>query len=1057
MLGNNKKSRSCVKAKVSMSSRIVARSALLIAVAVLLPAVAVQAQVITGVARDASGAILPGVTVEVSSPALIEQVRTVVTDGVGQYRVVNLRPGTYAATFTLPGFATVKRDGIEVAGDAVFTINVEMRVGELTETITVSGATPVVDVQSVRRQSVLTSDVVSALPSTRNYAQLLNAVPALQNGDLDSQVPIIGQNGRFFNSYGGRPNEGRLNIDGMGVGQAYNGGGVGFAPDPSTVEEMQITIAGGLGEQDVSSAMVNFVPKTGGNTFRGQTFVSTSGDWSQTTNLDDELRSFGISQAGLIKQWDVGTSFGGPVMRDRLWFFMNGRTRGDYLTVPGRFANLNAGDPTKWNYVKDSNVSVRNAGSTTNYLARVTAQVTPRNKVNLSIDQQFACSGSALDETSPSCRPRGSDWIAQGTATASPEATSVWTNNTPLAVVQATWSSPVTSRLLLDAGVSSFHSRWGWMEPPGALTDFIPVTETASNATTGTPVPSFTYRGLDNMLDNNQTNTNWRASVSYVTGAHNLKAGYQGAVVADNQMDLLNDSALTYTFNNGQPTSFSMRIGPWQVANRTAWYGIYVQDQWTVGRATIQGALRYDRAWSWFPSEGNGAPQTGRFNAAPISFPATDGVTGFNDVTPRVGVAYDLFGNGRTAVKATLGKYLSAATNQPPFINANPAVDGRGVRATAGQNFVTSTTRSWIDGNANKVVDCDLLNPALHVTGGDTCGAWANQNFRNPFALQQIDPTTQKGWGVRPSDWYFGASVQQQLFERVALDVAYNRRSFSGFFVVDNLAVGPADYDPYTVTVPLHPDLPDGGGYSFQALSIKPEKFGQFQNYFTSSSNYGGESHYWHGFDITLNARPRSGLVLSGGTSTGRGVNDNCDIVAALPETLGVNQRAGIGGCDIAEPWLTSFRGSAVYTVPKIDLLVSTIVRFQNTTVLSGGSAAATSGPSLVAILTIPNTVVAQSLGRLPAGGLPNGTTSVNALIPGELYPEQVRTMDVRIAKVFRFGRSRTDVGIDVFNVFNSNAGTVFNSAFGLDGATWNRPTTILNPRAVRFNLTVVY
>ena len=159
----------------------------------------------------------------------------------------------------------------------------------------------------------------------------------------------------------------------------------------------------------------------------------------------------------------------------------------------------------------------------------------------------------------------------------------------------------------------------------------------------------------------------------------------------------------------------------------------------------------------------------------------------------------------------------------------------------------------------------------------------------------------------------------------------------------------------------------------------------------------------------------------------------------------------------MVEPWLTTFRGNAVYTIPRVDVLVSTIVRFQNVSVLSGGSAAGTSGPSLSATLAVPNTVVAQSLGRLPSGGLANDTTSVQLLKPGELYPTQVRTMDVRFAKVLHFGRSRTDVGIDLFNLFNSNKGTAFNSAFGLDGATWNRPTTILNPRAVRFNVTVSY
>src|SRR5438132_3148112 len=151
-------------------------------------AATVHAQVITGNVKDASGAVLPGVTVEVASPALIERVRTVVTDGVGQYRIVNLRPGTYAATFTLTGFSTVKRDGIEVTGDGVFTINAEMHVGAVTETVTVTGETPVVDTQSVRRQVVLSSDVVSEIPTIRGYSAILSSIPAIQGRNLNTGV-----------------------------------------------------------------------------------------------------------------------------------------------------------------------------------------------------------------------------------------------------------------------------------------------------------------------------------------------------------------------------------------------------------------------------------------------------------------------------------------------------------------------------------------------------------------------------------------------------------------------------------------------------------------------------------------------------------------------------------------------------------------------------------------------------------------------------------------------------------------------------------------------------
>ena len=223
---------------------------------------------IAGVVRDASGAVLPGVTVEASSPVLIEKVRTAVSDGTGQYRIAELRPGTYSLSFTLAGFATVKRDGVEVSGaGAVISINVDMRVGGVQETITVSGDTPVVDVQvSTRKQTVLDDAVISALPASRGYGNLLTAVPGVQNNSLDNGAnPTM----VFFTAHGGRGNEGTVQIDGMNVGSAFNGGGVAsFGYDTMNAAEIQVTVTGGLGEVDRGGPAFNMVPKTGGNTLQ---------------------------------------------------------------------------------------------------------------------------------------------------------------------------------------------------------------------------------------------------------------------------------------------------------------------------------------------------------------------------------------------------------------------------------------------------------------------------------------------------------------------------------------------------------------------------------------------------------------------------------------------------------------------------------------------------------------------------------------------------------------------------------------------------------------------
>ena len=1041
----------------------------LLATTVLLPAVVYAQASVTGVVKDASGAVLPGVTVEAASPALIEKVRTAITDGVGQYRVIDLLPGSYVLTFTLTGFSTVKREGIEITGAGIFTVNVDMRVGVVTETVTVSGAAPVVDVQSVRREVVMNEQVLSSVPAIRGYSALLNAVPAMQGGNLNSSIAnttsgiIGGVGGGFFNTYGSRPNEGRVNLDGLNIGGAYNGGGQGFSPDPSVAEEMQVTLAGGLGESEVGSAMVNFVPKSGGNTFKGHGFGSGAGAWSQGSNLDAQLESYGITNpAALIKQWDASGSLGGPIKSDKLWFFMNARNVGAYTVVPGIYGNENAGNPAAWNYVANPNLQARSDVSTQDYMVRLTAQITPRNKVNATLDQQFQCTGSSYLQNG-SCRPAGSNWVAEGSATASPEATTFFNNNFPARVAQATWSSPVTSRLLLEAGFSTYHARWGWSAPPGALTNFTPVTELASNAATGVPSAGFTYRGNDNILDNNQTQTSWHATASYVTGSHNMKFGYQASLAQDYEENFANSTQLTYTFLNGSPTSFTMRIAPWQVDNNTEWYAAFAQDQWTINRVTIQGAVRYDHAWSWFPGSGNGAPVPSRFNATPIVFPTTQGVTGFNDITPRMGVAWDVFGNGKTAVKVALGKYLEDATNQNEFVINNPALDGTGIRAQVGTHFYTTTSRSWNDvtGTYNPVTDgCNLLNPAAqtNAAGVVVCGADTVPNFGNASQVLQVDPNTQHGWGVRPSDWHLGASVQQQIAPGVSVEGGYNRRWFNGFFITENRNVSASDYSPYTVTAPLNPGLPGGGGYTFTALNLNPNKFIQpAQNYFTSADNFGGETAYWQGFEATITAR-RGNLVLSGGTSTGRGHTDNCALVAAIPGLLGTNQRAGVGGCDVVEPWLTDIRSSAIYTVPKVDVLVGAIFRVQHTTMLTiGNNMGGTNGPSLSAIYTEPNTLVAQSLGRLPSGGLANGTTSVNLLIPNTMYQPPIHTVDMRFAKVLRLPHVKTTVGIDLFNLLNANTGTALTTNFGVTGTTWNRPTAILLPRFAQFNVTLDY
>jgi hypothetical protein len=206
--------------------------------------------------------------------------------------------------------------------------------------------------------------------------------------------------------------------------------------------------------------------------------------------------------------------------------------------------------------------------------------------------------------------------------------------------------------------------------------------------------------------------------------------------------------------------------------------------------------------------------------------------------------------------------------------------------------------------------------------------------------------------------------------------------------------------------------------------------------------------------DFTATARLTSGVTVQGGTSTGRAVRNNCTVTRALPELLGT---ARVDSCDVTEKWSTSFRGLASYTVPRIDVLVSASMRSLEA---SPGGGVATSSLSLAANYVVPNTIITQSLGRLPANALATGTTTLNLLNPGLLYAlERINLVDMRFAKIFRFGSKRTDVGIDLYNLFNSNVATSYQQTYEqrTNGAAWLTPTAIAAPRLARLHVTLTF
>jgi hypothetical protein len=958
---------------------------------------AVQAS-ITGVVRDGSGGVLPGVTVEASSPVLIERTRSAVTDGTGRYQIVNLLPGTYTVTFSIAGFSTVKRDALQLSGSLAATVDIEMRLGSLEETVTVTGESPIVDVQSVKQQRVIDRETVDSIPGSRMYHNLVVLVPGIsttgQNvGGINGPAPLL------VAGNGGPQSEGRINVDGLGV-NGSSGGGSLYVTDTANVSEVTIDITGGLGEAEVGGPVINVVPRTGGNLFSGSAFFAGANSGLQGSNWDDDLRRIAaLREPGQLKKmWDVNGALGGPLKRDKLWFFATSRYQGTQRYVAGMYENKNAGNPNAWTYDPDYSKQAITDGVWDNTSVRTTWQATARNKFNFFWDEQHMCRNC---------------W-GGGSATVSPEAQDGSQNVDFMRAYQVAYSAPVTSKLLIEAGFGGTAFRYG--NPRESFDrSLVRVTEQAGL------IPNLTYRSM--FWDRISSSTpRYRASATYVTGSHNAKVGFDAYHALSNRNYQRGDS-LAYRFNNGVPNQLTMILNDSTEKAAVRNTALFAQDRWTLGRYTVQGGARFEQASSHSPEQTIGPL---RFVPNQVTLPAQD-LTSYSNITFRGGLAIDVFGNQKTSLKINAGRYLEPAQWAGIYVDPNPARTRLGALPTAGTTTPVvppQTTRSWTDTNRNFVPDCDLLTP----TANGECGAMANLAFgqiQNPSAT--YDPELLNGWGVRPGNWQVGVALQQQLLPRMSIELSYNRRWFDQFSVVDNRAIAPTNYDGYSITTPVDSRLPDGGGYAIGDLfDLSPTVFGRNDNLITRIGNFGKAENYWHGFNVQLNARLRNGLTLQGGTSTGRAVNDTCDVIIDNPSRR---------NCRAVYPFLTDVRGLAVYTVPKIGVQTSATLQSRP-------------GPELIATWNVPTATVAQSLGRPLSGGAAN--VALNVLNPGQMYGDRITQVDLRFAKLLRFGgTTRMNIGLDIYNALNSNVALGYVTTYG---ATWRDPSSVLDARFAKIS-----
>jgi hypothetical protein len=976
----------------------------------LIPGMAYAQASITGAVRDTSGAVLPGVTVEAASPALIEKVRTVVTDGSGLYNIIDLRPGTYTVTFTLPGFSTVRREGVELSGNFAATVNVELRVGALEETITVTGQAPVVDVQNTREQVVLDRELIRDIPTTRQYYSAAALIP----GVIIPGTPDVGGSGQpsapDFNIHGSRGGDGRLTVDGISVGQRGGGGDTGsnrsmYVLNVGSVQETTVSTSGGLGESETAGILINMVPREGGNSHRGSIFFNFANGGLQGSNFDDAIRATGLRVPNeLEKVWEFSPQEGGPFIQNRLWYFISGRYQGARNWVAGMYHNLNAGDITKWTYEPDLSRRAMDDGTWKSAAIRLTWQATTKDKIALFWDEQN----------------RRQAYLGGGSSTTSPEAQSL-THSWPSRAYSLAWTEPRTTRLLFEAGIGGTSLQWSGKGRQPVRPEFIRVVEQAG------AIPGLTYR-QQTWSSNFLRPTQVRASVSYVTGTHTSKFGtlYTHNYYKDNDR---NPNLISYRFNNGVPNQLTLSAAPQRKANVNT-FALYAQDSWRIGRVTLQGGLRYDTVQAWFPEQLYG------FNTYIPNGVVLQKYTGprLNELTPRTAGSFDINGDGRTAVKFTLGKYPTANEIGLLGERLNPLIRMTG-----------SVNRAWNDANRNFTPDCDLLNPDAN----GECGAYSNRNFGRAVFSDSIDQELlDGGWGLRQYNWEFSATLQREVLPRIGLEVGYFRRWFGNQLITDNRAVGPGDFDLFNITAPSDPRLPGGGGYTLNGYQdVKPAKFGLVDNMVTRATHYGGKKEYWQGVDINVTGR-MTGLTFSGGTSMGSSFVDACELAKNLPEYFLTGQnlifdatfsggQSPLSLCKVREDLRVQLKGLAAYTIPRIDVLIS-------------GTFQSSPGAQLGANLNASNAVVGPSLGRPLSGNAAN--TALNLVESGKQYGERVNLLDIRFAKIFNFGRTRSNIAIDIFNALNRNPATAYNQTFG---ANYLRPNAILSARFAKISMQV--
>ncbi len=754
---------------------------------------------IEGLITDATGAILPGATITADSPALIGGTRTAVADGDGRYRLLRLPVGEYSVKYELQGFNSAAREKVIVNSNFTATINVDMKVGTLEETVTVEGASPVVDVKASTTQTVVTQDEIQALPTARtvfDYTKYLmgasTSVPEVGGTSL------ISGGGTAIQIHGSNSNDRAYFRDGSRAAAYFGGGDASRVLGNNTaIQEVSYQTSSLPAAVTNGGMLVNIVYKDGGNRFSGSLFGHFGNESMQSTNLDDNLRSLGVRAGSRIQRaWDVDSGFGGPLRKDRLWFY--GSTR--HYAVTTYLSNAFEPDGSQ-----SYNFQRRN-----DQFYKGTLQLNKSNRLAVSMSHDGWWQPNRRNGGTPA-----------GTALFfAPEATFIDADiNYPTPYnrnINARWTATKGNAWLFEGAYTYMFVGAGWLYQPSVKATDVARLDLATATMYGA---SATIRGdvtlrKDFVLSATRL---FRAG-----GQHELKVGTQNDWGTYRETRNHNGD-LMLTFRNGVPDAAYLFNTPMDTLTNVLNVGFYAQDAWSIAsRLTVNAGIRWDRLNTSIPARdvpaGTWVPAR--------SFPAIDDVPNWYSVVPRLGVSYDLTGEGRTVLKGGVSKYMG-----------NELI---GVAGLVNPMGYSNNRCNWADTNGDSNAQASELSACAGFAGA---------------VSTRVDPNLSRHY-----NWEYTAGLQHELMQNVGLSVMFYRRDNRNFRGIRNVAVPESAYTPVTVANPLT-------GEPLTVYNIQSAFVGKQDNLLTNSDLL---DNTYNGVEASVQRRFAAGTFLLAGYHYGK-------------------------------------------------------------------------------------------------------------------------------------------------------------------------------------------